>query len=127
MSFDVHHHHPIELHGETGSLQVPDPNSFGGAVKLRAAGADSWQDQPLVNAYTENVRGIGAADPAHALRTGRPHRCHSDLALHVLEVMEALHASSARGEHVSIGSRCERPAPLPLGVGSLGDEGGSDE
>lgn len=128
MSFDVHHHtnHPIELHGETGSLQVPDPNNFGGEVKVRAAGADAWEPQPLVNAYTENVRGIGLADLAHALRTVRPHRCHSDLALHVLEVMEALHTSAERGEHVLIQSRCERPAPLPLGVanGSLGEREG---
>jgi predicted dehydrogenase len=119
MSFDVHHHTngPIELHGETGSLQVPDPNHFGGEVQVRAAGSETWEPQPLVNAYTENVRGIGLADLAHALRTGRPHRCHGELALHVLEVMEALHTAAERGEHVPIGSRCERPAPLPLGVG----------
>lgn len=57
MSFDVQHHthQPIELHGETGSLQVPDPNTFGGAVKLRAAGTDTWQDQPLVNAYSTSI------------------------------------------------------------------------
>ncbi len=126
MSFDVQHHtnQPLELHGETGSLQVPDPNAFGGVVKLRAAGADTWQDQPLVNAYTENVRGIGAADLAYAVGVGRPHRCHSDLAMHVLDVMQVIHESSEGGEHISIQSCCDRPAPLPTGVayGSLGDE-----
>lgn len=126
MSFDVHHHtnHPIELHGETGSMQVPDPNTFGGAVKVRTVGADDWQDQPLINAYTDNMRGIGAADLAYALTTQRPHRCHSDLAMHVLDVLQALHESSEQGQHISIQSFCERPAPLPLGVGSgsLGNE-----
>lgn len=128
MSFDVHHHtnQPIELHGEKGSLQVPDPNTFGGAVKVRVAGADEWQKQPLINAYTDNVRGIGAADLAYALTVERPHRCHSDLAMHVLDVMQAIHESSEQGEHILIQSCCERPAPLPTGVGggSLGDEGG---
>ena len=125
MSFDVHHHtnHPIELHGERGSLQVPDPNTFGGPVRLRAAGESDWQDQELVNAYTNNMRGVGAADLAFALGTGRKPRCEGSVAFHVLEVMQALHDSSERGEHVIIQSRPERPAPLPTGVknGSLGD------
>ena len=125
MSFDVHHHtnHPIELHGERGSLQVPDPNTFGGPVRLRTANGGDWQDQSLVNAYTDNMRGIGAADLAFALQTGRAHRCHSSVAFHVLEVMQALHESSEQGEHIMIESNCERPTPLPLGIGngSLGD------
>ena len=35
-SFDVwkHTNHNIELHGTEGSLRVPDPNNFGGEVKL---------------------------------------------------------------------------------------------
>ncbi|ADI15209.1 Gfo/Idh/MocA family protein [Truepera radiovictrix] len=119
MSFDVHHHthHPIELHGELGSLQVPDPNHFGGEVRVRAAGAEAWEPQEPVNAYTDNMRGIGAADLAHALLAGRPHRCHGELAFHVLDTMQSLHEAAERGTHVTIQSRCERPEPLPLGVG----------
>ena len=100
MSFDVHHHtnRPIELHGERGSLQVPDPNTFGGPVRLRLAGGDAWKDQELVNDYADNMRGIGAADLALALQTGRKPRCDSSLAFHVLEVMQALHESSELGK-----------------------------
>lgn len=118
MSFDVHRHsnHPIELHGESGSMQVPDPNTFGGSVKISKSRKDDWHEQPLVNGYTDNMRGIGAADLAHAVEMNRPHRCHSDLAFHVLDVMQALHESSDKGQHVTLESRCERPAPLPLGV-----------
>jgi predicted dehydrogenase len=120
----AHTNHPIELHGEHGSLQVPDPNTFGGPVKLRRARTDTWEEQPLVNGYVNNSRGIGAADLATSLLSGRPQRCHSDLALHVLEVMQALHESAERGEHIRIESRCERPTPLPSGVadGDLGEE-----
>ena len=125
MSFDVQHHtnHPIELHGERGSLQVPDPNTFGGPVRVRLAGAETWEEVPLVNGYTENMRGIGAADLASALIVGRPHRCHSDLALHVLDIMQSLHEAAEQGQHITIESRCESPTPLPLGVaaGDLGD------
>jgi len=35
--------------------------------------------------------------------------------LHVLEVLEALEASSRSGQFISIRSRCERPEPVPLG------------
>ena len=125
MSFDVQHHtnHPIELHGEHGSLQVPDPNTFGGPVRMRLAGIETWEDVPLINGYANNVRGIGAADLASALITNRPHRCHSDLALHVLDIMQSLHEAAEEGRRVTVESRCERPAPLPPGVavGDLGD------
>ncbi|MCA9836931.1 MAG: Gfo/Idh/MocA family oxidoreductase [Trueperaceae bacterium] len=125
MSFDVHRHsnHPIELHGEKGSMQVPDPNTFGGDVALSMSRRDDWNKQELVNGYTDNMRGIGAADLAYALATGRPHRCHSDMAFHVLDVMQAMHEASESGTQVMIGSSCERPAPLPIGVagGDLGD------
>ena len=66
------------------------------------------------NGYHDgNFRSIGVADMAHALRAGRAHRASGELALHVLEVMEAIQVSSDSGRHVSIASRPPRPAPLP--------------
>jgi hypothetical protein len=49
---------------------------------------------------------------AHAIRSGRPHRANGDLALHVLEVMEAFHKAADTGSTVSISTKAERPAPL---------------
>ncbi len=125
MSFDVrkHSNSPIELHGETGSLRVPDPNTFGGAVAFSLSAKEDWQEQALVNGYSANMRGIGVADLAFAIQTGRPHRCHSDLAFHVLDIMQALHESAEQDRAILIESTCERPAALPVGVkdGSLGD------
>ncbi len=59
-----------------------------------------------------NYRSIGLADMAHAIRSKRPHRASGDLALHVLEVMEAFGSSSDSGRAVAISTRPERPAPL---------------
>jgi hypothetical protein len=57
------------------------------------------------------------ADLAHALRgSGRPHRASGELALHVVEIMEALEASSREGRHVSLVHPCARPAALPPGL-----------
>ena len=49
---------------------------------------------------------------AHAIRADRPHRASGELALHVLEVMEAFETSSDKGAHVDIATRPERPAPM---------------
>jgi hypothetical protein len=101
---------------------VPDPNHFGGAIQIAHAGQE-WVDQPIGHAYGDgNYRSIGVADMAHAIRTRRPHRASGELALHVLEVMEAFETSSRLGRHVSIETRPERPPILPtaFSAGSLG-------
>jgi len=104
----------IEIYGSRGSLSVPDPNGFGGPVRVRRAGADDWSAVPHTHGYAENSRGIGVADMACALRSGRAHRANGELAYHVLDVMHALHDASDTGKHVELASTCERPAPLPM-------------
>lgn len=106
----------IEIYGTEGSLNVPDPNGFGGPVKILRAGAKEWSDIPLTHGYAENSRGIGVADMAYALRSGRAHRASGQMALHVLDAMQAFHEASERGQHVDLKTPCERPAPLPLGL-----------
>jgi predicted dehydrogenase len=116
MSFDVarHGHRPLELYGTEGSLSIPDPNRFFGAIELATATKD-WTEQPTEHGFASgNYRSIGVADMAHAIRSGRPHRASGELAFHVLEVMEAIQLSSDRGAHVTIESRPERPAMLAL-------------
>ena len=71
---------------------------------------------PLTHGYAENSRGIGVADMAYALRSGRAHRANGDLAYHVLDVMHAFLDSSTAGRHIAVESTCERPAPLPTGL-----------
>lgn len=117
-SFDVfrHGHSPLELYGSEGSLQAPDPNTFGGPVKLFRAGNDSWQDCVLTHKYKENTRGIGVADMAHAIVNNRPHRCNAALALHALEVMFAFEESWNRKQVVELTTSCERPAPFPTNL-----------
>jgi predicted dehydrogenase len=119
ISFDVqaHQHKPLELYGTLGSLELPDPNTFGGPVRLStAAGNREWHDVGLSHNYAENMRSIGAADLAHAIVGKRPHRASGELAYHALEVMLAFEASSKSGRAVRIHSKPKRPAPLPLGL-----------
>ncbi len=106
----------IEIYGTEGTLSVPDPNGFGGPVRIRRPGMAEWKEVPLAFGYTDNSRGIGVADMAAAIRGKRPHRSSGDLAFHVLDIMVALHEASDRSRHITLGSTCKRPAPLPLGL-----------
>jgi predicted dehydrogenase len=106
----------IEIYGTEGSLSVPDPNTFGGPVKVRKAGTDEWSDIPLTHGYAENSRGIGVADMAAAIRSGRPHRAGGDLAYHVLDIMAGFHDSSLESRHYVPETSPSRPDSLPLGL-----------
>jgi predicted dehydrogenase len=118
MSFDTWAHHlpRIEIYGSEGSLSVPDPNTFGGPVQINRNDGKGWVDVPLTHGYTENSRGIGVADMAYALGSGRPHRANGDLAYHVVDVMQGIHEASEFGRHVEIQSTCDKPAALPVGL-----------
>jgi predicted dehydrogenase len=117
-SFDVqgHSHLPIEIYGTEGSLQIPDPNYFGGPVRLLQRGG-LWADMPLTHGYNDrNYRILGVAEMAAAIRKNRPHRASDQIALHTVEVMEAIVIGGSSGKAVSINSHCERPRalePLP--------------
>ncbi len=117
-SFDVWSAHLplIEIYGSEGSLAVPDPNGFGGPVKLRRAGEAEWREVPITRAYTEQSRSIGVADMAAAARSGRPHRASGELAYHVLDIMHAIHDASREDRHIVLSSACARPAALPAGL-----------
>ena len=117
-SFDVyrHKHLPIELYGDQGSMLVPDPNTFGGEVKIFRPGMTDFETLPQPFIYQENSRSIGIADMAKAITDHRPHRASMELACHVTEIMFAFERSGAEGRKVLIQSRCTRPAPLPLGL-----------
>ena len=116
-SFDVWSHRLpcIEIYGSEGTIVVPDPNGFGGPVYVRRANDPEWQNVALTHEYTGNSRGIGVADMAHAMRSGRAHRANAELAYHVLDIMEAFHDSSNEGQHIELTSQCERPAPFTPG------------
>ncbi|MGB3028363.1 Gfo/Idh/MocA family protein [Paradevosia shaoguanensis] len=114
MSFDVagHNHLPLEIYGTEASLIVPDPNNFGGEVKLKRPGSE-WEDETVALPYADgNYRSLGVADMAHGILADRPHRASGALALHVLEVMEAFDKSSRTGQVVEMTTTVERPAPI---------------
>lgn len=113
-SFDVWAHNlpRIEIYGSEGSLSVPDPNTFGGPVRLKLAKDKDWREVPLTHGYTDNSRGLGVMDLAAALREDRVHRANGELAFHVLDLMQSFEEASGSNQHIEIYSRCDRPEPL---------------
>ncbi|MEQ8676618.1 MAG: Gfo/Idh/MocA family oxidoreductase [Aggregatilineales bacterium] len=116
-SFDVWQHAlpRIEIYGSEGSISVPDPNTFIGPVKLWTTENPEWTEVPLT--HSDQVgRGIGVADMAYALNSGRKHRASGALAFHVLDVMQTLEESSAQEKHLYLESPVARPPALPIGL-----------
>jgi predicted dehydrogenase len=128
-SWDVWKHRrvPFEIYGSEGSMLVPDPNFFGGEPMVTERDSEwmpldiSGHPFGVPNRYTSggahvaDYRIIGLLDMAAGVRNDRPHRASGELAMHVLEVLDAFERSSTEGRHVMIGTSCQRPEPLPLG------------
>ena len=118
MSFDVwagqlpH----IEVYGTAGSLSVPDPNGFAGAVRIFRAEAEDWAPAPEAGGYRGAARGYGVSDLASALTTGAAHRANGEIAYHVLDLMESLLAAADSGQAVDSTSSCDRPPAVPFGA-----------
>ena len=124
-SWDVfrHSNHPIELHGTEGSLRLPDPDNFGGRVALSSRGAP-WLETdtssalfgavnwPIAAPDRANYRMLGLADLARAIIEARTPRASGDLALHVLDVMEAILRAGETGVAQTIPSTVAQPAEL---------------
>jgi predicted dehydrogenase len=118
-SFDVWAHHlpHIEVFGTSGSLQVPNPNRFGGNVKLKRMDQEEWVEIPPYGGFMNDMmdyRGIGVLDMVLALQNKRMHRTSLQMAYHVLDAMVAMHNSAIDEKYVYLESTCERPSPLPL-------------
>ena len=112
--------HPImELYGSEGTMDVPDPNFFGGILTVTERSGDpvekSWDHPFSVPNFEEtqaNYRGAALADMALAIAEGRPHRCNDEFATHVVEVMTAILEAGETGTVMTMTTTCSKPDVL---------------
>jgi len=146
MSFDVWHSDlpKIEIYGQTGAIQVPDPNMFGGKVFLirggeverEVEGIDGAPFEKLfamvrgvAKAYHEvtdspfpepegrlNMRGVGVSDACAALAEGRGVRVRGEMVMHIAEALEGVEISAREGRPYLMTTSFERTAPMPENV-----------
>ena len=124
-SWDVwkHEHSTIELYGLDGSMIIPDPNNFGGVIKISKKDSN-WEVIDTKNMYLgipnkedgetmiTNYRGIGLSDMVNCINNKKKARCSIDLALHVLEIMDGILTSSEDLLVYKMITSCEQPEYL---------------
>jgi predicted dehydrogenase len=102
----------MEFHGDAGSLFLGNSFIFDTAVEFAPFGG-VFSSVPLVRkgfAGVEFARGV--EDLADAILNDRPHRCDGRMAMHIVEVIEAIHASADTGAPVTVLSNFATPEPM---------------
>jgi predicted dehydrogenase len=102
---------PINIFGTEGTLLVPDPNYFGGAVKIRRNADSEFTELPPLFSHSYE-RSVGLADMAWAAQLRRAPRASGEQGLAVLDVMLGFLDSSRSGRAYKPVTRYRRPAPL---------------
>lgn len=128
-SFDVWNHNKnhIELYGDKGSLNIPDPNMFGGELLVCSEKNGDWEyiqtNKMNLGKYNiensikktnkkptvANYRGIGVSEMIDAIIKGNSNRCSGELSLHVLDIMDCILLSGRENKKINLRSDCERP------------------
>lgn len=103
------------LYGTQGILYMPDPNRFGGDVKVLLKGQTEPFVMPANFAYSDNSRGLGAAEMAWSIRKNRTPRANKEMAYHALELLCGIVQSSQTKAFYSMTSSFTKMPPLPRG------------
>jgi len=127
-SFDVYKHNKshIELFGTKGAINVPDPNMFGGEIKICDEKKSDWKtiktddmnlgrlntnrtggeknDKANEDPTSANFRGIGVCEMIDSIKENKINRCSGELSLHVLEIMQSILKSAKIDEKVNLES-----------------------
>lgn len=131
----------LEIYGTEGTLILPDPDYFGGKIKiirkekvLDSLNMYGGSENPYSTEYDDlqeipqifmqpldYIRGLGVLDMAYALVYGRKHRTNEELIYHVTEAVLSFDESAKTGKVYNMTSTCDRPEPMPRGydIGEL--------
>ena len=123
-SFDVwkHSKNHIELYGDKGSINIPDPNMFGGDILVCKSKNGAWENIDTKNnnlgkiniknksekanesAGIANYRGIGVSETVDSIKNNRLNRCSGELSLHVLDILDSIIKSSKENKKIELRS-----------------------
>ena len=116
----------LNVFGSEGILSMGDPNQFGSPVRLKKMLGEEIRF-PFTHGYTENSRGLGAAEMAWSLLQNRPHRASMEMAYHVFELTHGMLISARTGSVYELRSDFVLPTPLPAGYIGNGFWGPTEE
>lgn len=116
----------LELYGTKGILSLGDPNTFNAPVHLKKP-LNPEIIFPFTHGYCRSIRGLGTADMAWGIRTGRPHRASMEMAFHVFEAVHGILTSASNNTVYQMNSDFNLPPMLPEGYLDNGNWGPTEE
>jgi predicted dehydrogenase len=119
ISFDSPHSRvSFEVIGTEATLSVPDPNKFGGTVRITPRVGISEVDRGAEPVWTDIAqeperfgRGAGVVDMARCIRGGGTPIASGELGYHILDVMASMAESIESGRTVDMTSSV---SPIPM-------------
>ena len=107
----------MQVFGTQGVLCLPNPDTFSASARWRRHGELSWNgiaEAHRSGSHSLNLRGVGVADMAQAIRQGRSPRAAPDVAVHVVEIIETLSLTDPGTDGVGgrLQTACSRPSLL---------------
>ena len=128
LSFDVINHQTnfMEFYGTKGSIIGPDPNMFGGPIKVSLTEGGNWKDYSAeemhlgkINIFNEsgrsnesptnaNYRGVGLSDMIFSIENDCEHRCNEKLILHVLDMLDTTIQSAKKSSTLNLRTTCSK-------------------
>jgi len=128
LSFDVINHQTnfMEFYGTKGSIIGPDPNMFGGPIKVSLTEGGNWKDYSTeemhlgkINIFNEsgrsnesptnaNYRGVGLSDMIFSIENDCEHRCNEQLILHVLDMLDTTIQSAKKLSTLNLRTTCSK-------------------
>ena len=128
LSFDVINHQTnfMEFYGTKGSIIGPDPNMFGGPIKVSLTEGGNWKDYSTeemhlgkINIFNEsgrsnesptnaNYRGVGLSDMIFSIENNCEHRCNEKLILHVLDMLDTTIQSAKKLSTLNLRTTCSK-------------------
>ncbi len=107
----------VEITGSEGTLVIPDPNTFGGAISITRPLRLGQQpvEQEVVDVVQEGVlagRGVGLLDMVRSIAVGRPHVATGEFGYHVLDTLLSIEEAAESRSFVSVESSLDRVGAL---------------
>ena len=94
-------------------FELPEPKEIAGHREEVPELAVAFEELPPGNRFSENERGLGAAEMADAILHGEPQfRTSKELGLHVLEVLEGMLDSGSDQSFRTMTTSCGVPFPF---------------
>jgi len=106
----------VEITGTEGTIVIPDPNTFGGAISItrpltRLFIPPEPVQQDIIDVEQEGVlsgRGVGLLDMARSIAAGRPHVATGEFGYHVLDTLLSIEEAAESRSFVDVESTLDQ-------------------